>query len=66
MKGGKVEPIAIIKAGKTTMVAATTAGSAPPAQAPAAAPAATPAPAPAAAPAGSMAPAAKAGEAPKK
>ena len=66
MKGGKVEPVAIIKSGKTTMVAATTAGSAPPAQAPAAAPAATPAPAPAAAPAGSMAPAAKAGEAPKK
>jgi len=64
MKGGKVEPIAIIKAGKTTMVAATTAGGAPPAQPPAAgamAPAAAPA-----APSGAMAPAAKAGDAPKK
>jgi len=57
MKASKVEPVAIIKAGKTTMVAATTAGSAPPAQAPAAAPAA--------APGGAMAPAAK-GDAPKK
>jgi branched-chain amino acid transport system substrate-binding protein len=57
MKAGKVEPVAIIKAGKTTMVAATTAGGAPPAQAPAAAPAA--------APGGAMAPAAK-GDAPKK
>jgi len=37
MKGGKVEPVAIIKAGKTTKVDATMAGGAPPAQAPTAA-----------------------------
>jgi branched-chain amino acid transport system substrate-binding protein len=59
MKGGKVEPVAIIKAGKTTMVASAAGAMAAPAAAPAA---------PAAAPA--MAPAAKGGEmakeAPKK
>jgi branched-chain amino acid transport system substrate-binding protein len=81
MKAGKVDPVAIIKAGKTTKVDGTTAGSAPPAQAPTAAsttaPSASPtsagamapaAPAGAAAPSGgAMAPAApKAGEAPKK
>jgi branched-chain amino acid transport system substrate-binding protein len=52
MKAGKVEPVAIVKSGKTTKVDATTEGSAPAAQAPAAA-----------APAGAMAPAK---DAPKK
>ena len=46
MKGGKVEPIAIIKAGKTTKVGMEGAAAAAPA-----APAAAPAPAPAMAPA---------------
>ena len=63
MKGGKVDPVAIIKAGKTTKV--DSAAAAPAAPAAAAAPAA---PAGAMAPAGgAMAPAApKAGDAPKK
>jgi branched-chain amino acid transport system substrate-binding protein len=51
MKNGNVDPIAIIKAGKTTMVAAA------PAAAPATAPAAAPAMAPAAPAAPAMAPA---------
>jgi len=55
MKNGKVEPIAIIKAGKTTKVGGDMAAAAPAAPA-AAAPAAAPAPAAPAAPA----------EAPKK
>jgi len=75
MKAGKVDPVAIIKAGKTTKIDATTAGAAPPAQAPTTASTMAPSASPTssagamapAAPAGAMAPAApKAGEAPKK
>jgi branched-chain amino acid transport system substrate-binding protein len=65
MKGGKVEPVAIIKAGKTTKVDSTSAGAAPPAQAPTAA--STMAPATPATATSTMAPAAPAKEeAPKK